>query len=159
MLKITAAKVLRVAVTFGFFQGGMALLGWFLGRSVVDFVSAFDHWIAFGLLALIGGKMLYESFQKDDDEKDTDISKGMLLITLAVATSIDALAVGLSFAVLETNILFAASVIGIASFIASIIGFYVGKRAGNIIGKRAEAIGGLVLIGIGIKILIEHLSG
>ena len=135
----------------------MPVLGWLAGRTFVNFIGGFDHWLAFGLLGFVGGKMIWESFHADKEEKQTDVTKGFLLLTLSIATSIDALAVGLSFAFLKVNILTASLTIGVTAFVITIIGFIVGKKAGEFIGKRAELIGGLILVGIGVRILLTHL--
>ena len=151
-------QVFRVALSFGVFQALMPVLGWLVGRTVVDFIADYDHWLAFGLLAFVGGRMLWESFRDADGRrKDTDISKGLLLLTLSIATSIDALAVGLSFAFLETNITVASTTIGVTAFLVTAIAFVLGSKVGGVIGKRAEIVGGVILIGIGIKILLEHM--
>ena len=151
-------QVFRVALSFGIFQAMMPVLGWLAGRTVVDLIANYDHWLAFGLLAFVGGRMLWESLHDSDDKlRETDISKGLLLLTLSIATSIDALAVGLSFAFLETNIVLASSTIGITAFLVTAISFVLGRKVGGVIGKRAEIVGGVVLIGIGIKILLEHM--
>ncbi|MFC1892729.1 manganese efflux pump MntP family protein [Chloroflexota bacterium] len=106
-------QVLRAGASFGLFQATMPLLGWLAGKTVVDYVSAYDHWVAFGLLALVSGRMLWESFKTDHGrEKEIDITRGMSLLILSIATSIDALAVGLSFAFLKVNIAIASPVIG-----------------------------------------------
>ena len=152
-------QVLRVSLSFGFFQALMPVLGWLLGRTIVDLIANFDHWVAFALLLLVGGRMLWESFRREEREKPVDISRGWLLLTLSIATSIDALAVGLAFAFEDVNIWLASPTIGITSFIISAIGFVVGKKAGEVFGKRAEIIGGVILIGIGIRIVMEHLLG
>jgi putative Mn2+ efflux pump MntP len=151
-------QVLRVSLSFGVFQAIMPILGWLAGRTIVDFVSDYDHWIAFGLLAFVGGRMVWESVRsKDGRRADTDISKGFLLLTLSVATSIDAFAVGLSFAFLEVNVLLASSTIGITALLVTTIGLILGKKAGTLIGKRAEIVGGVILLGIGLRILLEHM--
>ena len=158
--KVPVNLVARVSLAFGIFQGGMVVLGWLAGSSVIDYIAAYDHWLAFGLLAIIGGHMLWES-RSNDEEKEgrkTDISRWPVLLTLAVATSIDALAVGLSFAFLQVNLAMASVTIGVTSLVITVIGLYLGNRVGRLVGKRAEIIGGLVLIGIGIRILIEHLT-
>ena len=136
----------------------MPVLGWLAGRTVVELIADYDHWVAFILLALIGSKMIWESFRSRDRRTERiDITKGLLLLTLSVATSIDALAVGLTFAFLEVNIVMAVSTIGLVAFMATAIGFLLGREAGNLIGRRAEAIGGVVLIGIGLRILLTHI--
>ena len=152
----TRTGILRTALFFGLFQAVMPILGWLAGRSFVNIISNYDHWIAFGLLAFIGGKMIWESLT-EKEEKERNISHGWTLFTLSFATSIDALAVGLSFAFLEVNIWFAAGIIGIIAFLATILAFLIGMKVSVILGKRAELIGGLVLVGIGLKILIEHI--
>jgi len=145
-----------IALFFGFFQGGMCLIGWGAGEAVVETISGIDHWIAFGLLAIVGFKMLVES-RKDEEERDGSLGLRTLL-ALSLATSMDSLAVGLSFAFLKTQILMPAAVIGAASFMMSMTGFYLGGRASKGLGRKAEFIGGLVLIGIGLRILLEHLT-
>jgi putative Mn2+ efflux pump MntP len=151
-------QILRTALAFGIFQALMTVLGWLAGRTVVGFIADYDHWAAFGLLALIGGRMVWESFRSKDehDSKSIDITRGFMLITMAVATSIDALAVGLSFGFLNVNIALASTIIGVVAFLATIVGFLLGRRAGKLAGKRAEIVGGIILIAIGIKILLEH---
>jgi len=136
----------------------MPVLGWLAGRTIVEIIADYDHWVAFALLTFIGGRMIWESFRsKDKHAENTDITKGALLLVLAVATSIDALAVGLTFAFLEVNIMMAVSTIGIVAFIATTIGFLLGRKASGLVGKRAEAIGGVVLIAIGLRILLTHI--
>ena len=157
MKSFSVTQVVRTAFTFGFFQALMPVIGWLLGQTVVDFIADFDHWIAFGLLGFIGGKMLWESFKKDEKTKTTDFTRGLLLITLAVATSIDALAVGLTFAFLEMNITLAVIIIGLVAFLATIISFGLGKKLGTLAGRWAETVGGLILIAIGLRILLTHL--
>lgn len=150
----------KMGCWFGVFQFAMPLLGWFLGTSVSAYIEAVDHWIAFGLLVLIGGKMAVEALRKScgDGENPpvTDLSARRLAV-LAVATSIDALAVGVSMAFMEIPILLAAAVIGVVAFALSLVGGMVGRRLGCLFQKRAELAGGVVLILIGTKILVEHL--
>jgi len=151
-------QVLRVSLSFGIFQAGMLVLGWLAGQTMVDLVEAYDHWVAFGLLFLVGARMLQKSFStKKDDSKRIDITKGLALLILSVATSIDALAVGLSLAVIESGVSIAAPATGIIAFVFTATGSYSGKRLGNIIGQRAEVLGGIVLIGIGIRILLAEI--
>jgi putative Mn2+ efflux pump MntP len=136
----------------------MPVLGWLAGRTVVEFIADYDHWVAFALLATVSGRMLWESFHPErGQEKQVDITKGIVLITLSIATSIDALAIGLSFALLEVNIIIASLTIGAVAFFITTIGFMAGKRASKIIGKRAEAIGGVVLLAIAFRILLSHI--
>jgi len=153
-------QVLRMAAMFGLFQALMPVLGWLAGQTMVKFIAAYDHFVAFALLAIVGGRMIWESFHhKKQHEKPADVTRGWMLLTLAVATSIDALAVGLSLAFIAVNIAVAAITIGVVAFIATIIGFLLGKKAGDLIGRWAETIGGIILIGIGLRILITHLLG
>ncbi|MBI2850667.1 MAG: manganese efflux pump [Chloroflexi bacterium] len=150
-------QVGRVSLSFGVFQAVMPVLGWLAGLTVVNLVADYDHWVALALLGFVGGKMIWGAFRSEDDRNENaDITKGWLLLTLSVATSIDALAVGLTFAFIKVNILAASLTIGIASFLITMLGFQLGKRANRLMGKRAEVIGGLILIGIGVKIVLEH---
>ncbi|MEZ0165084.1 manganese efflux pump MntP family protein [Kineococcus sp. LSe6-4] len=163
--RLTARGTLSLALAFGLSQALMPVLGWALGRQFRGFVTAVDHWVAFGLLALIGGKMLWEAFtgSADDaaDDADADAEDGdgvplRQLLLLAVATSIDALAVGISFAFLDVAIVPAALAIGVTTALITAVGVVVGHRAGSRLGKPAEVLGGLVLIGIGVNIVLEH---
>jgi putative Mn2+ efflux pump MntP len=158
MQRVSFLQIFRASLFFGVFQALMPVLGWLLGHTVVDLIAGYDHWLAFALLAIVGGRMLWESFRPGDGRPaGTDITRGFTLLTLAIATSIDALAVGLTFAFLEVNIALASSVIGAVAFALSVAGFLLGKRAGRLMGKRAEAIGGLILIAIGLRILLTHI--
>ncbi len=150
------APVLRLSVAFGFFQFAMAVIGWLAGLTVVEIISVFDHWVAFGLLAVIGGKMIWEGFEKESDEEKADQTRGWPLLLLSIATSIDSLAVGFSFSVLKTPILFSAIAIGIVCFLMTAVGMIFGKVLARLFGKKVEIFGGIVLIAIGVKILIEH---
>jgi putative Mn2+ efflux pump MntP len=156
---ITRFQMLRASLSFGLFQAFMPVIGWLAGRIFVNFISNFDHWLAFGLLGFVGGRMVWESFHPENEEKTIDITKGWLLLTLSIATSIDALAVGLSFAFLNVNIVTASLLIGVTCFLVTMIGFLLGKKVGELVGKRAELVGGIILIGIGLRILLTHLLG
>ena len=145
-----------IALSLSLFQALMPLLGWYLGTSIEQYIKEIDHWIAFGLLSFIGFKMIYESQIEEQQEEKTSI-KFQTIIIQSLATSIDALAVGISFAVLVSNIVLPIIIIGIITFVFSILGLRIGKMLGNKFGKSVEIIGGLILIGIGVKILIEHL--
>jgi len=149
-------QALRIAFSFGLFQALMPLIGWAAGTTFNKYISSFDHWLAFALLVIIGGRMMYESFTKKPEEVRNCLHFPTLLL-LSLATSIDALAVGLSFAMLNTNIWYPIAIIGAITFFISMAGMRFGKSVGPLFGKRIELIGGLVLIGIGMKILIEHL--
>jgi putative Mn2+ efflux pump MntP len=151
-------QVLRTALTFGAAQALMPVIGYFVGRAVTNLISDYDHWVVFGLLAVIGGRMIWEALhEKDEAKKNLDITRGWLLLSMAVATSIDALAVGLSFAFLNINIVMASLTIGAVAFLITIVGFYLGRKAGHWLGERAKIVGGIILIGIGIRILVSHL--
>jgi len=149
-------NALKIGIFFGSFQALMPLIGWLAGLRLRDFISGFDHWVAFGLLSLIGGKMIYESTKIGDDKEIRSLNLFVLLL-LSIATSIDALAVGLSFAFLKISIATPIIVIGIVTFMLSFLGVLVGNRLGHFFEKKMEIVGGIILIGIGIKILIEHL--
>ena len=158
MKTLSRLQMFRVSLAFGLFQALMPVLGWLVGRTIVEIIADYDHWAAFVLLAIVGGRMIWESFRSEETRnQNTDITKGILLLTLAVATSIDALVVGLSFAFLEINIITASITIGIVAFMITAIGFLLGRKLGKLIGKRAEAIGGVILIGIGLRILLTHI--
>jgi manganese efflux pump family protein len=153
-------QVFRTGLAFGVAQTLMPVIGWLVGSTVIALISGFDHWVAFGLLIAVGGRMLWEAFhEKDDRGKNLDVTRGMLLLSLAFITSIDALAVGLSFAFLRINILFASFIIGVVAFGITNLGFYLGRRAGRLLGQRAKIAGGIILIIIGFRILLSHLLG
>lgn len=154
---ISLGPVFRLSFFFGLFQVLMPIAGWSAGVSVANYIAVYDHWIAFGLLALVGGKMIMESFNEEAKDHTVDPTKGLTLIILSVATSIDALAVGLSFAFLKISIFYPSIIIGIVAFLMTAIGMFFGEKLGKIVGKRVEILGGLILIGIGVKILIEHM--
>lgn len=160
---LRANQLLRLALAFGGFQGVMPIVGYLAGRSVREhpWVAAWDHWIAFGLLAAMGAKMLYEARFLDDGEgaaaASGDPTMSVTLLILAIATSIDALAVGASLAFVRVEILMPSLAIGMTAAIFAVIGAYVGQRAGKHFGKKIEVLGGLALIAIGLRILIDHL--
>lgn len=150
--------VLTVGVYFGGFQALMPLLGFLLGYKFESFITNIDHWIAFVLLAIIGGNMIREALGKDEDDKENDDFSFKAMLPLAVATSIDALAVGISFAFLGVDIVTAALLIGATTFVLSGVGIFVGNIFGSKYKSKAELAGGIVLILIGAKILLEHLG-
>jgi len=153
-------KALRASFMFGLFQGIMPVIGWGLGTSFKNLVAHVDHWIAFSLLAIIGGKMIYEGTKPEAEACPKEYADSLkTLFLLAVATSIDALIVGFGFSFLIESIVGPAIVIAVVTFTISLLGHLIGHKIGNLIGKRAEVLGGMILIGIGAKILIEHLSG
>jgi putative Mn2+ efflux pump MntP len=150
------ATGLMMGFSFGFFQAFMPVLGWLAGLAFMDLIASFDHWVAFGLLAFIGGKMIYEARNESDEEKDVKLTVSVVLI-LSVATSIDALAVGLSFSLLQVSIIAPVIAIGVVAFLLSFAGFNFGSKLGKFFERKVQVIGGIVLIAIGIKILLEHL--
>jgi len=154
-LKINNA--LRIAMFFGFFQAIMPVIGWLAGVSITDLISGVDHWIAFLLLSLIGCRMIYESIKTGSSLRIINLLNFYVLLMLSVATSIDALAVGLSFAFMRISIATPIIVIGTITFLLSFLGVYVGKRFGHFFEKKIEIVGGFILIGIGVRILVEHL--
>ena len=149
----------RIALHFGAFQAVMPVIGWLAGRSLRAAIAAYDHWVAFGLLALIGAKMVVEGIRPGapDEAPCGPLQHGELLV-LSVATSIDALAVGVSLAMLEVRVWRPALVIGVVTGLLSAAGIETGDRVGSRVGHRAELLGGLVLCGLGVKILVEHLT-
>jgi putative Mn2+ efflux pump MntP len=149
---------LLMALFFGGFQALMPVIGWAAGISFVHLISGIDHWIAFLILCFVGAKMCYESLEGEKCERNTSLPSLSVLLVLAVATSIDALAVGLSFAFLNTGIIAPALIIGAVTFCVSFLGVLLGKRLGCIFGSRIELLGGIMLIGIGVKILFEHMT-
>ena len=153
-------QAVKMGLWFGIFQFAMPLAGWLLGSSVSGYIEAVDHWVAFGLLALIGGRMAWGAVRGggDEEEAPADLSAKRLCL-LAIATSIDALAVGVSMAFMRVDVLFSAIIIGIVAFVLSVVGGLAGRRLGALFQQRAELVGGLVLIGIGVKILVEHTLG
>lgn len=159
MKKMDWKKACIVGLYFGGFQALMPVIGYFLGTSFQFIITNIDHWVAFVLLGIIGGKMIQEAFQKDKDEEEysSDVSVKTMLI-LSVATSIDALAVGITFAFLNVNLLLAITFIGLITFVLSVVGTKIGNRFGDKYKGKAEFIGGIILILIGFKILFEHLG-
>jgi putative Mn2+ efflux pump MntP len=153
----TINNALKIAIFFGFFQAVMSLIGWLAGLSLRDFISGVNHWIAFGLLSLIGCKMIYDSVKIKSSEEEINPLNVYVLLVLSVATSIDALVVGVSFAFLKIFIVTPIVVIGIVTFLLSFLGVFVGDRSGQFFENKIKIVGGLILIGIGIRILVEHL--
>ncbi len=150
----------RLAFHFGLFQFIMPVLGWLAGLTIVRYISAYDHWVAFVLLAFVGGRMVRSGLGKNEDEKSrADPSRGWTLVLLSIAVRIDALAVGFSLGMVDVTIWYPAVVIGIVTGLLSWLGLRLGDRLGKRFGKRMEVAGGIVLILIGIRILIMHLLG
>jgi len=146
-------KAVVIGLYFGVFQAIMPIIGFFAAIRFAGYIDEYAHWIAFGLLLFLGGKMIYGSFQKDEDNKEVSLSPKEML-PLAVATSIDALAVGVSFAILHVNIFVSAGIIGVITFIASAIGAFAGQCVGGNLKAKANFVGGLILVLIGIRILV-----
>jgi manganese efflux pump family protein len=159
MCRMHLRKALRMAAFFGVFQAIMPIAGWSVGSFAADLIKSFDHWIAFGLLSIIGGKMIYEALRSKDTagEEKKDPHNIYLLLTLSFATSIDAAAVGISLSFLNVAIIQPSIIIGIITFFVSLLGTQIGCKVGDLFGSKIEVLGGLVLIGIGVKILIQHL--
>ena len=162
MRKLDKVQTLVIALFFGGFQALMPFLGWLLDKQFESYITSFDHWIAFVLLAFIGGKMIWDVFKGDDKDKACSQADARLdikeLFVLAIATSIDALAVGISFAFLQVNIGFAITLIGCTTFVLSAAGVFVGHKFGAKYEDKATVVGGVILILIGLKILLEHLG-
>jgi len=155
---MTKRHVFRLSFHFGLFQALMPLIGWAAGTAVYKYIADFDHWVAFGLLSLVGGRMILGSFRGDEEARaGRDPTSGWDLVILSVATSIDALAIGLSLAMIGSRILFPALVIGVVAGVITILGMVLGRKIGALWGRRVEAGGGVVLIAIGIRILLQHL--
>ena len=152
------SSAVKIALFFGGFQFLMPVLGYLLGSAFARYITAFDHWLAFCLLGFIGAKMIWEAFhEKDECGEIKNPLDTYTLFILAIATSIDALAVGITFATMAVSVIFASALIGVITFFICLLGVYLGSWCGNLLGSKAEITGGLVLLGIGIKILIEHL--
>lgn len=162
MKRINFKVAVVLALFFGGFQALMSVIGWALGSQFLWLISPIDHWIAFILLAIIGGKMLWEAFHDDEDDSDDSSDANIIdlgeYLMLAIATSIDALAMGISFAALSVNIVAAASFIGVITFVLTLAGVAVGHFFGARYEKPATIVGGVVLILIGLKVLLEHLG-
>lgn len=157
--KIKLRYAFRIALSFGLFQAIMPLIGWYGGLSFRAYIEAIDHWIAFALLAYIGSKMIYDSLKSETEDDNVCRERSCLnprvLLLMSIATSIDALAVGITFAIINVSIFIPIVIIGIITFIFCFTGIYIGKKAGHFFENKIEIFGGLILIIIGFKILIE----
>lgn len=161
MSRLNMRQAAVISLFFGGFQALMPLIGWALGSQLTDFITPIDHWIAFGLLAFVGGKMLWDAFYEDDEDEGVQTDEKLdlkELLMLAIATSIDALAVGITFAFLQVAIVPSIAIIGLTTFVISFAGVAVGHFFGARFEKPATIVGGVVLILIGVKILLEHLG-
>ena len=155
--KCSVINVFKIAFVLAFFHGAMTALGYLAGAGFEHIISSIDHWVAFSLLLYLGGKMIYESYQKEVKKVNKfDPLKLKTMLSLGIATSIDALAIGISLALLRSPIVSNITIIALVTFIFSITGIYIGNKFGKKINLRIELIGGLILIGIGTKILVEH---
>lgn len=154
---VSIRQAFRLSFHFGLFQFAMPVVGWLIGSLVVDQIKEIDHWIAFALLGAIGARMIWEAVKSEPEAVPKDPTRGMSLVMLSVATSIDALAVGLTLAFIGTPILPPSILIGLVAANMTLLGLLLGRYAGRILGGRVEIAGGLILIGIGLKILLEHL--
>jgi len=154
--KIKFFDATKIAFSLALFQGGMPILGWLIGEKLKDYLNIYDHWIAFILLSILGLKMIFESLKKEEEQKCFNPLNFWVLIGMSIATSIDALVVGFSIAFIDLPILISGFIIGAVTFIASMLGILFGKKTGNRFGKKMEILGGLILIGLGLKILLEH---
>lgn len=155
--KAVHKHTMRVSVMFGLFQGLMPVIGWLAGQTIRSIIQPYDHWVAFVLLGFIGGKMVIDSLFGVETEETEGASDDVKLVMLAVATSIDALAIGITLAVLGANIWAPAIIIGIVTASLCAMGVQIGHRIGTYIGRKAEIVGGLVLIGLGIKIILQYM--
>lgn len=157
--QVTPRHVFRLGFHFGLFQFMMPILGWLAGEQLIVYIEAYDHWVAFTLLGYVGGKMLYEAFVRKESNDTHDPTRGLRLVTLSVATSIDALAVGMSMALWGVSVWLPSVVIGVVAAAMTAVGITFGSRIGPRWGRWAEVAGGAVLILIGLKLLLSHLSG
>jgi putative Mn2+ efflux pump MntP len=147
---------LRIAVFFGGFQAFMLLIGALAGLSLKEYIADYDHWVAFVILVVVGGKMIYESVKIKEAQKNYNPSNILILLALSVATSIDALAIGITLSLVAASIVTAVVVIGLVTFLLSYFGVMLGRKFGHIFENKIEVAGGLVLIALGVKILLEH---
>lgn len=148
---------LRIAFFFGSFQAFMPLIGYLAGQSLDKYISSYDHWVAFAILSAVGAKMIYESFKIKTAKSNFDPTNITMLFVLSLATSIDALAIGITLSILNISVVTAAAIIGLITFLISYIGVFIGKKFGHFFENKIEAVGGVVLIVLGIKILLQHL--
>jgi len=155
--KIRFRNAMRIAFILALFQGGLTVLGFFLGTTVSVYIERYDHWIAFLLLMVLGIRMVIGGLKRGEDRQPADINRLPVVLTMAVGTSIDAFAVGISFALLKVHIWTAGLVIGTVTFLASMTAIRIGKSAGSRLGQRVEVLGGIILAAIGIRILVEHI--
>ncbi len=155
--RILFRQAARIALMLAVFQAGLLVIGYFLGSFVSDFIKAADHWIALALLSFLGIRMIVEGTKRKEGDEARNYTKPLTLLAVAIGTSIDAFAVGISFALLDIRIWISGIIIGTVTFLASMTAIRIGKVAGEKLGQRVEVVGGLILIAIGIKIFLEHM--
>jgi putative Mn2+ efflux pump MntP len=156
--RLKIRHIFRMALFFGGFQALMPLVGSLAGISIKAYIEGYDHWVAFALLSIIGAKMIYESLKITSADENFNPENILILLVLSIATSIDALVVGITLSFLKISIVTAAVIIGLVTFVLSYLGVFIGKKFGHFFENKIEAVGGLVLIALGLKILIQHLS-
>jgi putative Mn2+ efflux pump MntP len=156
--EVSGRQTFRLAWHFGFFQFLMPVIGWMAGLTAERWMSSYDHWLAFGLLAYIGGRMIHGGVSGKEEETARDPTRGLSLVMLSVATSVDALAVGISLGVLRVHIWYPAAVIGVVALLLTAAGMRLGRRLGARFGMRMEILGGVVLVAIGVRILLQHMG-
>lgn len=157
MGRLRHSVALRVAGLFGGFAAATPIVGWAVGIAFLDLIAAFDHWVAFGLLSAVGGKMIYDAQARRDSVAGNTSLRVIILVTSALATNIDAGIFGITLPMMQVNLITASATIGLVTFIASFAGMHIGRVTGAALGHKAEIIGGLILILIGIKILVDHI--
>ena len=155
--RILFRQATRTAIILAVFQAGLLVIGYFLGSIISEEIKAADHWVALGLLTFLGVKMIIEGLKRNEEDEIKDYGKTLVIFTIAVGTSIDAFAVGISFALLNVRIWFSGIIIGAVTFLASMTAIRIGKSAGSRLGNKVEILGGLILISIGLKIFLEHI--
>jgi putative Mn2+ efflux pump MntP len=158
LLKTFSVKhAFKLSFSFGFFQFLMPIAGWTVGSTIASLIANYDHWVAFGLLATVGGKMMFEGTGAKAEAYGSDPTRGVKLLVFSIATSIDALAVGLTFAFTDVEVLYPSIVIGAIAALFTLLGFYLGSKVSRLLGKYVEVIGGIILIFIGLRILVAHI--
>lgn len=155
--KMSSLQITRLAISFGAFHVFMPMIGWLVGITIVDIISGYDHWAAFILLLFVGGRMLLEGFKNSKDSDPASILRINSLLIFSLAVSIDSIAIGLTFSLQKVSIIIPALVIGLTAFIFTFLGVLAGSKVGSWMGRWAQIIGGIILIGIGIRVLLSHI--
>lgn len=153
--KPTLPQLFRMSFSFGFFQFFMPVIGWYVGGEVARYIDAYDHWVVLIIMLILGGKMIFDSRKKESEEINSDITGGMKLFVLSIATSIDALSIGFGFSIMKMEILFPSIVIGVVAAAMTYIGMKIGEKTSNVLAGKAELFGGIVLVLIGLKCYLE----